>query len=48
MHPQYQQLPLFILYIALDDGLAVDLTDELMERAQAIRTDCMFYSDNVD
>ncbi len=42
MNSVHKHLPLFILYLALDDGIAVDLTDELFEQAQAIRRDLIF------
>ena len=42
MNSVHKHLPLFILYLALDDGIAVDLTDELFDQAQAIRRDLIF------
>lgn len=42
MHTEDVSKPLFTLYLALRDGESVDLTDDLFNRAQALRTDMMY------
>ena len=42
MHPEDRTTPLFTLYLALQNGDPIDLTEELFDRAKSMREDMMY------